>query len=208
MVLNTSLPAALAEFVPPDSGALPSGGSVPTGYGSVGEFDYAITGELHVRDIADQTVINWDSFDIGSAALTEFHQNSINSAVLNRIMSGEASGIFGSLQANGRVFIVNPAGIVFGANSTVNVTQLVASTLNITDENFWNGNGNYEFAGDIDGVDVQERLGVINNSDVLHGIHAAEGVALIGKKILNAGTITTNEGGIVVMAAGDRVLLG
>ncbi|OHB64404.1 MAG: hypothetical protein A2168_07300 [Planctomycetes bacterium RBG_13_50_24] len=205
MVMNTSLPAALA-VVPPASDALPSGGSVPTGFGSVGEFDYNITGELHVRDVAEKTVINWGNFDIGSAALTRFHQLGVDPAVLNRITSGEATGIFGSLQANGRVFIVNPAGIVFGANSTVNVTQLVASTLNITNENFWNGK--YEFAGDIEGVDVQERLGVINNSDVLHGIHAAEGVALIGKKILNAGTITTNEGGIVVMAAGDRVLLG
>jgi len=205
MVMNTSLPAALA-VVPPASDALPSGGSVPTGFGSVGEFDYNITGELHVRDVAEKTVINWGNFDIGSAALTRFHQLGVDPAVLNRITSGEATGIFGSLQANGRVFIVNPAGIVFGANSTVNVTQLVASTLNITNENFWNGK--YEFAGDIEGVNVQERLGVINNSDVLHGIHAAEGVALIGKKILNTGTISTGAGGFVVMAAGDKVLLG
>jgi hypothetical protein len=68
MVLNTSLPAALA-VVPPASDALPSGGSVPTGYGSVGNFDYSITGELHVRNVAEKTVINWDNFDVGSDAL-------------------------------------------------------------------------------------------------------------------------------------------
>ncbi len=202
LILNTWLPAVLA-IVPPAPGALPSGGSVPTGYGGVGQYDYSITGELHVRDVAEKTIINWDSFDIGSDALTQFHQLGSNPVVLNRITSGDATGIFGTLQANGSVFIINPAGIVFGANSHVNVTQLVASTLNITDDNFINGN--YEFAGDIEGVDVYEKLGVVNNSN---DMYASEGVALIGRKILNTGTITTDEGGFIVMAAGDKVLLG
>jgi len=189
--------------VAPAPGALPSGGSVPTGYGSVGQFDYDITGELHVRDVAEKTIINWDSFDIGSDALTQFHQLGNNPAVLNRIMSGDPTGIFGSLQANGSVFIINPAGVIFGANSHVDVTQLVASTLNITDDNFINGY--YSFTGDVEGVDVYERLGVINYSK---DMYAAKGVALIGKKILNAGIIKTGTGGFVVMAAGDEVVLG
>jgi len=202
LVLNTWLPAVMA-VVPPAPGALPSGGSVPTGYGSVGQFDYSITGELHVKDVAEKTIINWDSFDIGSNALTQFHQLGTDPVVLNRITSGDATGIFGTLLANGSVFIINPAGVVFGDNSHVNVTQLVASTLNITNDNFMSGN--YEFAGDIEGVDVYERLGVINNSE---DMYAAEGVALIGRKILNAGTIKTGTGGFVVMAAGDKVVIG
>ena len=196
LVVNTSLPAALA-IVPPASDALPSGGSVPGGYGSVGEFDYSTPGELHVRDVAEHTVINWDNFDIGSDALTQFHQLGSDPAVLNRIMSGDPTGIFGSLQANGRVFIINPAGIVFGAGSTVNVTQLIASSLDISNQDFLDGH--YEFfagEGDVGGI--------VNNGT----INAAEGVALLGRKILNSGIISTGEGGFVVMAAGDRVLLG
>ena len=203
LVMNTSLPAVLA-VVPPASDALPSGGSVPTGYGSVGDFDYSTSGALHVRDVAEKTVINWDSFDIGSSALTEFHQLGSNPVVLNRIMSGEATGIFGTLQANGSVFIVNPAGVVFGPDSHFfNITQLVASTLNITNDNFMSGN--YEFVGDIEGVQAYERLGVVNNSS---NMYAAQGVVFIGRKILNTGTISTGTGGFVVMAAGSRVLLG
>jgi filamentous hemagglutinin family protein len=196
LVFNTTLPAALA-IVPPASDALPSGGSVPTGYGSVGEFDYSITGELHVRDVAEHTVINWDSFDIGSDALTQFHQFGADPTVLNRITSGDPTGIFGSLQANGRVFIVNPAGVVFGAGSTVNVTQLIASSLDISNDDFLNGR--YEFfAGEGDAG------AIVNNGT----INAVEGAALIGGRVLNTGTITTDSGGFVVMAAGDRVLLG
>jgi len=202
LVVNTFLPAAMA-VVSPAPGALPSGGSVPDGYGGVGQFDYDTLGELHVRNVAEKTIINWDNFDIGSDALTQFHQLGNNPVVLNRVNDGYATGIFGTLQANGSVFIVNPAGVVFGPDSQfINVTQLVASTLNITNENF--DNGIYEFAGDIEGKDVYERLGVTNNSS---DMYAEEGVALIGRKILNTGTISTAEGGFVIMAAGDRVLL-
>ncbi len=196
LILNTWLPAALAA-VPPDSDALPSGGSVPTDFGGVGQFDYSITGELHVRDVAEKTIINWDNFDIGSDALTQFHQLGSNPIVLNRITGGDPTGIFGSLQANGSVFIVNPAGIVFGANSTVNVTQLIASSLDITNQNFMDGN--YQFVAG--GGDVGS---VINNG----AITAAEGVALIGRKVFNTGDIIAGEGGFVVMTAGDEVVLG
>ena len=198
LVVNTFLPAAMA-VVPPAPGALPSGGSVPDGYGSVGKFDYDTLGELHVRNVANQTVINWDSFDIGSDALTEFHQLGSNPFVLNRISSGDATGIFGTLQANGSVFIVNPAGVVFGVDSQVNVNQLIASSLDISNDDFLDGN--YEFiAGDGD-------IGAVINNGTIGNDGLTEGVALIGRKVLNTGTITTTEGGFVVMVAGDRVLL-
>ncbi|MBN2592520.1 MAG: cadherin-like domain-containing protein [Sedimentisphaerales bacterium] len=195
LILNTWMPAVMA-VVPPAPNALPSGGSVPTGFGGVGQFDYSITGELHLRNVAEKTIINWDNFDIGSDALTQFHQLGINPVVLNRIVGGDPTGIFGSLQANGSVFIVNPAGIVFGGGSTINVTQLVASTLGISNGDFMAGN--YEF---IAGADIGE---VVNYGE----INAVEGAALIGSRVLNYGTITTGPGGFVVMAAGDRVLLG
>jgi filamentous hemagglutinin family protein len=200
LVLNTSLPYVWAT-------PTPSGGGFTVGTGSITQSGNA------TNVVVDQTqsVIEWNSLDTigGAAGVREslnFSQGALaNSAVLNRVMSGYGTQFFGDLNADAgmRIFIVNPAGIVFGEGSTVNVTQLIASNLNITNDNFLSGN--YEFAGDIDGVDVYERLGVINNSDNLYG---SEGVALIGKKILNTGTITTDPGGFVVMAAGDRVLLG
>jgi len=91
LVFNIWLPAVMA-VVPPAPGALPSGGSVVDGYG---QFDYDTPGQLHIRDVAEKTIINWDSFDIGSDAFTQFHQLGSNPVVLNRIMSGDATGIFG-----------------------------------------------------------------------------------------------------------------
>src|SRR5262245_5010748 len=60
------------------------------------------------------TVINWGNFSIGAGETTRFLQDSNASAVLNRITGQDPSRIFGSLQSNGRVFLVNPNGIVFG----------------------------------------------------------------------------------------------
>ena len=197
MVLNTSLPAVLAG---------PTGGGFTEGSGSITQDGNATN---VVVDQA-QSVIEWTSLDTVGGALDvreslNFSQGTLtDSAVLNRVLSGYGTQFYGDLNAPGmRIFIVNPAGVIFGEGSTVDVAQLIASNLNISNDNFLSGD--YEFAGDIEGVDVYERLGVINNSDE---IYAAEGVALIGRKILNTGTIETGEGGFVVMAAGDRVLLG
>jgi filamentous hemagglutinin family protein len=208
LVINTTLPAVMAG---------PTGGVVdtnPINGGGNADITYN-TGPYGNTTLVDvqtnQTIINWDSLDTlgGPEDVREsltFTQGELsNSAVLNRVTSGYGTQFYGDLNADAgmRIFIINPAGIVFGEGSTVNVTQLVASNLNITNDNFLSGN--YEFAGDIDGVDSYERLGVINNSDNMYG---SEGIALIGRRILNNGTISTGEGGFVVMAAGNRVLLG
>jgi hypothetical protein len=126
--------------------------------------------------------------------------------MLNRIHNGDPTSILGTLNANGKVFIVNPAGVLFGAGSQVNVNQLVASSLNITDGDFLDGinTGEFNFEGGIDGVNPTDMIGIINNGTITGN----EGVALIGQKILNAGTISTGANGFVVMAAGDTITLG
>ena len=207
LVLNTSMPAMLAGPTGGvvDTNPINGGGNADITY-NTGTYKHTTLVEVHTN----HTIINWESLDTLGGAVNvretlAFTQGALtDSAVLNRVISGYGTQFFGSLNAEGmRIFIVNPAGIVFGEGSIVNVTQLVASNLNITNDNFLSGN--YEFAGDIEGVGVYERLGVFNNSD---DIYAAGGVAFIGRKILNTGTISTGEGGFVVMAAGDKVLLG
>ncbi|MHC4222308.1 MAG: two-partner secretion domain-containing protein, partial [Planctomycetota bacterium] len=141
---------------------------------------------------SDQAVINWQSLDTIQGQLLEFLQKSSNSAVLNRIVSGSPTQFDGNLLANGRVFIVNPAGVIFGAGSTVNVAQLVASGLDITNQDFIDGR--YEFSGG-------------NGAVINRGTISAENVALIGSKVLNAGTINS-QNGYIIMVAGERVLLG
>ena len=57
--------------------------------------------------------------------LTRFIQPPALSSVLNRVTGGNPSLILGSLQSNGRVLLINPNGIVFGAGAQIDVAGLV-----------------------------------------------------------------------------------
>src|SRR3954468_7862035 len=81
-------------------------------------------------------IINWQGFSIGQNEVTRFVQQSQASAVLNRVVGANPTAILGALQSNGRVFLINPNGIVFGAGATIDVAGLIASTLNLTDGDF------------------------------------------------------------------------
>src|SRR6185503_11377122 len=91
-------------------------------------------------------IINWQRFSIGSGETMRFVQQSAASAVLNRVVGGDPSRIFGALQSNGRVFLINPSGIVFGPTSQIDVAGLVASSLNLSNADFIAGRMN--FTGD------------------------------------------------------------
>ena len=129
--------------------------------------------------------INWQSFNIGKREAVQFVQPNSSSVALNRVLGADPSSILGSLSANGKVFLVNPNGILFGKGAQVNVGGLFASTLNITDADFMAGR--YKFTGSGNGTILNQ--GSIN----------ADGgyVALLGANVSNEGVITakTRHGG-------------
>jgi len=178
MFFNTSLPVVLAG---------PEGAQVVNGQVLFQQSGYNTT-----ITASDRSIINYSSFDIACPEIVEFIQPSSSASVLNRILSANPTNINGTLLANGRVFFVNPAGVYIGAGARINVNQLVASGLNITNSDFINGR--YNFVGG--------NGSVINAGDIL-----AEKVYLIGKQVANSGNISC-PAGYVVMAAGDRVFLG
>lgn len=77
--------------------------------------------------------LNWQSFSIGSGAGVRFEQPSASSQVLNRVTGSDPSSILGQMSSNGRVWLLNPNGILFGRDARVDVAGLVASTLHISD---------------------------------------------------------------------------
>lgn len=140
-------------------------------------------------------IINWGSFSIGVNELTRFIQPSALSAVLNRVVGQDPSAILGALQSNGRVFLLNPNGIVFGAGAQINVAGLVASTLNLSNADFLAGRMNFT-----DGAGAGS---VLNQG----AINAAGGpVYMVGNAVTNQGIITS-PGGEIVLAAGNSVEL-
>jgi filamentous hemagglutinin family protein len=142
------------------------------------------------------SIINWQGFSIGANELTRFIQQNSSSAVLNRVVGQDPSAILGALQSNGRVFLVNPNGVLFGQGARIDVNGLIASTLNISNADFLSGK--YNFTAGLN-------PGAIKNSGTIN-TPAGGQVYLIAPDIENTGIINA-PGGDVLLAAGHSVEL-
>src|SRR6267142_1477761 len=178
--------------------ANPTGGSV--GSGSAG---FATSGNTLTVTNSANAIINWQSFSIGVNEITRFVQSSASSAVLNRVVGSNGvipqSVIDGVLSSNGRVFLINQSGILFGANARIDVAGLVASSLNLSDQDFLNGRMRFtETPG----------AGRVSNAGVIDTTASGPGgrVFLIGPDVQNSGVIRSPQGEIV-LAAGKSVEL-
>jgi len=89
---------------------------------------------MTINQSSQNAAINWQGFSIGQGESVSFVQPNGSAVALNRVLGADPSSIMGSLSANGKVFLVNPNGVLFGQGAQVNVGGLVASTLNIRDE--------------------------------------------------------------------------
>ncbi|MFZ4623404.1 MAG: beta strand repeat-containing protein, partial [Rhodoferax sp.] len=139
-------------------------------------------------------IINWQQFNINRGELTRFVQQNAASQVLNRVVGADPSTILGKLQSNGRVFLVNPNGIVFGAGAQVDVAGLVASTLRLSDSDFLNNRLRF--------ADTPGAAG-IRNEGTLTSSTGGE-ILLVAPRIENSGLIQSPEG-TILLAAGRSV---
>src|SRR4051812_42953254 len=161
-----------------------------------GQASFAQQGNTLAITNSPNAIINWQSFSINGAEITRFIQQNPNSAVLNRIVGQDPSQILGALQSNGRVFLINPNGILFGQGAQVDVNGLVASTLNISNEDFLKGKMNFK-AGD--------KAAELKNQGTIT-TPAGGQVYLIAPNVENSGIITSPKGD-VLLAAGHSVQL-
>jgi filamentous hemagglutinin family protein len=104
--------------------------------------------------------LNWQSFNIAAGETTIFQQPSSTSIVWNRINDQNPSQIYGSLQANGIVVLLNSSGFYFGPNSFVSAAGLVVSTANCAPPQ--NSRGGWEFNGPPANQSRQWRFGVFD----------------------------------------------
>ncbi|MEQ1914606.1 MAG: filamentous hemagglutinin N-terminal domain-containing protein, partial [Sideroxydans sp.] len=171
--------------------ANPNGGAVVSGSAS-----FNTVGNTLTVTNTPGAIINWQDFSINSNEITHFAQQSASSAVLNRVITNNPSVILGTLSSNGRVFLVNAGGIVFGAGSTVDVGGLVATTLNLSDANFLAGNNNF--------THVPSAQSISNAGNIT--AQTGGEVYLIATSVENSGIINAPNGEILLVA-GNSVQL-
>ncbi|BBI48421.1 hypothetical protein HORIV_08420 [Vreelandella olivaria] len=154
---------------------LPSGGEIRAGSGSIEQSGH----EMRIHQNSERMAIDWDDFSVAEGSRVEFNQPGRDAAALNRVTGDQLSQIRGAIDANGQVFLVNPNGIVFGDTAQVDVGGLVASTLDISPDDFMAGD--FTFEGDSSSA-------IINQGNIRA---ANEGyVALIAAEIINQGNIS------------------
>lgn len=152
--------------------AMPQGEVIRSGKGEVTHQDKDMT----VNQDSKRLAIDWAGFDIANDERVTFRQPDRDSVALNRVVGDAASVIDGALSGNGHVYVINPNGVLFGKNASVDVGSLVASTARISDRDMTN------FAG-ADGI----TMAIPEDSSA---------------KVINAGTIRA-EGGLVVLHAAE-----
>ena len=171
--------------------AQPVGGVVSAGNANIS----TLPGNMTIQQNSQNVAINWQSFNINRGESVNFVQPNSSSIALNRVLGSDVSSIMGNLSANGKVFLINPNGVLFGKTASVNVGGLVASTLNISDADFMANN--YKFSGKETGTVLNQ--GSINTTDGGY-------VALLGANVSNQGVIAAKLG-TVALAAGKAMTL-
>jgi filamentous hemagglutinin len=222
---GTCAPNKTPGFNYPGSGGTVTG---PSGFVQSGQAAATQSGNtLTVTQSSNQAILNWSSFNISAGGQVIFLQPSSTSVALNKIYQASPSSIFGTLSANGQIYLINPNGFVFGSTAQVNVGGLMAASLGLYggDADLANGitseaasarpalqsdgriyvtdaNGNpvLDASGNPQVVQIQVQSGA--------SITAADGgrILLAGQQVTNGGTLTAPDGQIV-LAAGQAVYL-
>ncbi|MBH3093047.1 GLUG motif-containing protein [Serratia ureilytica] len=171
--------------------ALPSGQNIVAGKGDITTNGQNMTIDQH----SDKLITQWDNFNVGGNESVTFRQPGDKSVALNRVVGVNGSDIQGRIDANGKVFIVNPNGVLFGKNAQVNVGGLVVSTRDISDADFMAGKN--RFVG-------SSQAEIVNEGKIIAS--EASSIALLGAKVNNRGVIQANMG-TVALGAGDDITL-
>jgi filamentous hemagglutinin family protein len=176
--------------------ALPQGVNVVSGAVTL-----ALDGtHMTIRQTSDKSIINWQSFDIGKDRQVTFQQPSAASVALNRVVgTGAYSNISGTLNANGQVFLVNPNGVLFGSSSRVDVGGLVASALDLRDDDFQAGRYHFRNPRALGPAGPVSNKGHINVAD-------GGAVALLGGEVGNHGQVHARLG-LIALATGNQITL-
>lgn len=170
----------------------PTGGVVSSGTANISTAGTTTT----INQSTAKAAIDWSSFSTNSNEIVNFVQPNSSSITLNRVTGTSASNLNGQLNANGQVFIINPNGVLFGSTSQVNTAGLVASTLNLSNNDFNNNLFNFNNPDNNKGVENRGKITVPTGGTV----------ALIAPTVKQTGTIKAPQGNVLLAAGGDITL--
>ncbi|MFG0304809.1 MAG: filamentous hemagglutinin N-terminal domain-containing protein [Phycisphaerales bacterium JB040] len=153
----------------------------------VGDVTFTRNGDHLTITASDGSVIEYDSFNLSLNEIVTFLQPGADARVFNHILGSMPSQIDGSIFANGIVYFVNPAGVVFGPTAVINVGGIYAAAAELSRADFIAGRDHFTNAS-----------GAVVN----HGEIVGSRIPLLGSQVHNHGSLRA-DGGLVMLAAGD-----
>ena len=173
--------------------AAPEGAQVVAGEGVIEQIEK----ETRIQQASERLSIDWKSFDVNSDERVQFIQPTTSSIAINRILSNKGSLIHGRIDANGQVVLINPNGLIFTEGASVNAGGLIASALQMSDQDYLNG----RFTLNV----LEGSEGRVINSGLLNAATGGN-ISLIGQSVENKGLISANLGSVNLAAGKEAVL--
>ncbi|MEG4856488.1 CHAT domain-containing protein [Microcoleus sp. K1-B6] len=156
---------------------------------------------------------SFEQFGLNSGQTANFVSNPAIQNILGRIVGGEVSVINGLIQVtqgNSNLFLMNPAGIIFGSNARLNVPAAFTATTATGigfGESWFNAVGANSYAALVGNPNTfaftTSQLGSIINAGNL-AVAEGQNLTLLGGTVINTGTISAPGGRITVVAVPDN----
>jgi filamentous hemagglutinin len=201
--------------------ALPTPCSATASCGPAGNLPFVQSGaataatagnRLTVTQSTGTSLLNWQNFNVGADSTVNFtHTNPAQAFTsINRIHDSTLSTINGRIAAPlGQIYLINPNGLLFNGTARVDVSSLIASTLDVSNTRAQLGllKGEDNTAAFALQASNPQALAAAVNID-RGAVISAGNVFVFAPTVNNAGSIQVTPGGQVVLAAGQRVFLG
>ncbi|MCD8505598.1 MAG: filamentous hemagglutinin N-terminal domain-containing protein [Burkholderiaceae bacterium] len=176
----------------PGANQLPQGGNVTAGSAQINQSGNV----MNIDQSTQKAIINWQEFNVGKDATVNFNQPGARSATLNRVLDSNPSQIFGRIVAPGQVILINPNGAYFAPSASVDVGGLIATTHELADKDFLEGNYAFKRNG--------ASGNIINDGELKAKLDGY--IALMAPEVRNQGVIVA-ERGTVALASGEHIQL-
>ncbi|MEM8639481.1 MAG: filamentous hemagglutinin N-terminal domain-containing protein [Cyanobacteria bacterium P01_G01_bin.54] len=154
---------------------------------------------------------SFQSFGLGNGEIANFLSHPGITNILGRVTGGDPSIINGLIQATPNLYLMNPAGMVFGANANLNVGgDFYATTSDRLGfvGGWFNATGANDYASLVGNPNqfafLSEQPGAILN---FGDLSIKGNVSLIGGTVLNQGKVASTAGNVTIAAVpGERLV--
>lgn len=179
----------------------------------------ATTGALNITAGSNNTVLGWINFSDGTAPggnlsagdLINFILPSSTGAILNQVTGGVTTVVNGgTIASNGKIFILNPAGITLNTGAAVNAASFYASTIPETLA-YFEANGNLQVftstppaTGTTGAIIVQGgvQLSTIGGNGTIGFAGASDTLGSAAATLVTGNLYLESQGGAITLSAG------